>query len=111
MIDHLIFMAVQGAPEIGQAFVKYVAKAMINAFADEAKKQIMSGFSGLAGAFGAAAGDALGRASLDDSSPDLQARVGSVLEQALKEFDLVLIKADELAELRKVAAASAQTPG
>lgn len=107
MIGHLIYAAALNAPDIGDALVKYLAKSMVSAMADEAKSRMTGGLAGLGDTLSAFGVEALASATvnLDNLTPEIQERVKIVLENALREFDLVLIKADDLAELRRKAKA------
>lgn len=108
MIENLIYMAALNAPEIGDALVKHLARAFADAIAEEAKNRLSGGLAGFGSTLASLGADAFSGTAgkVADLSPELQAKASAILEDALKKFDLVLVKADVLAELQRAASAN-----
>ncbi len=91
MIGHLIYAAALNAPEIGDAVVKYIAKAMVTAIADEAQERLSGSLGSLGQSLASFGSDALCAtvSKVDGVSSELEDKVGTILKTALQDFDMV----------------------
>lgn len=107
MIETLLIHAVLAAPEIGSALAQYLAREFAKAMVEEVTNGFKFDVSDIVGSIASFSPNSLSDSfrKLEELPPGLQARLFDIMERALKEFNLVLIGADELAELRRLAGA------